>query len=102
MSGLKRFILFIVFFSIVTLGFVFSINNSLEVPLWIMIDLPQQRIGVWIILAFSTGGILGLLLGLGMFRSVRYKLRIRQLEMQLKRSGQAIAESRRNERSEKV
>ncbi len=83
MSKLKRFVTCVIFIVIMLAAFVFSINNPAEVPLWLGIELAPQRLGIWLIMAFAIGGAAGLLVGSGMFRGLRYRLKIRQLEKRL-------------------
>ena len=67
-------------------GVVFSGYNSTEVPLWLGVELPAQRLGVWVSLAFAIGGFSGLILGFGLFKRIKYKVKISQLETRLKQS----------------
>jgi putative membrane protein len=61
--GLIRFILIILLlFAVLGLGLLFTLENDALVPLSILVaDLPEQRLSTWIILAFFSGGITGLL-----------------------------------------
>lgn len=86
MSKLTRFIAGLFFLLIVLAGFIFASNNSVEVPLWIGIDLAPQSLAVWVILAFAWGGVLGLLLGYGLFRRIKAQLKINKLEALLKKT----------------
>ena len=86
MSKITRFITGLFFLLVVLAGFIFTSNNSVMVPLWIGIDLSPQSLAVWVLLAFAWGGVLGLLLGYGLFRRIKSQLRINQLEAQLKKN----------------
>ena len=86
MSKLTCFIAWLSFLLVLLAGFIFASNNSVEVPLWIGIELAPQSLAIWLILAFAWGGLLGLLLGYGLFRRIKAQLRIRQLEAQLKKA----------------
>ncbi len=86
MSKITRFIAGLFFLLVVLAGFIFTSNNSVMVPLWIGIELSPQSLAVWVLLAFAWGGVLGLLLGYGLFRRIKSQLRINQLEAQLKKS----------------
>jgi putative membrane protein len=60
---LIRFILIILLLlAVLGLGLLFTLENDALVPLNILVaDLPEQRLSTWIILAFFSGGITGLL-----------------------------------------
>lgn len=94
MSSLIRFVFCLILLAIVLLGFVFSNYNPTEVPLWIGFELSPQRVGVWLILAFALGGIIGLLLGFGFFRRIKYRVELYQLRAQLKKVEKLMDESR--------
>jgi hypothetical protein len=76
-------------------GFVFTLNNTLAVPLWLGANFAPKPLSIWMLLAFSAGGLLGLvldsLLGFGGVRQrfvhVRetrlLRARVQQLEQEL-------------------
>jgi lipopolysaccharide assembly protein A len=86
MSKITRFIAGLFFLLVVLAGFIFTSNNSVMVPLWIGIELSPQSLAVWVLLAFAWGGVLGLLLGYGLFRRIKAQFKINQLEAQLKKN----------------
>ena len=53
---------------------------------------PAQPVSVWIIGAFVLGGSIGLLLGLGIFRQLKYKANIRRLNRQLAEAKQEVSQ----------
>jgi len=83
MKGFLRFITFLVFIGIVLLAFLFAVNNTSEVSLWIGIELPAISVGVLVIATFILGGLLGLILGIGVFRQLKTLVQLRQLRSQL-------------------
>ena len=85
MSKIARFITGLFFLLVVLAGFIFTSNNSVLVPLWIGIELSPQSLAVWVLLAFAWGGVLGLLLGYGLFRHIKAQFKINQLEARLKK-----------------
>ena len=87
MKGFVRFITFLVFVGIILLAFLFAVNNTTVVTLWIGREMPPLSVGVLIICTFILGGLLGLILGLRIFRQLKYILEIRQLRSQLDRAG---------------
>ncbi len=86
MKRILRFITSLIVLLFVLAGFVFTSNNSVEVPLWIGVELAPQRLAVWVLLAFIWGGALGLILGYGFFRRIKTKIKIHDLEGRLKKS----------------
>jgi len=85
-KGFFRFITFLIFVGLILLAFLFALKNTAPVTLWVGITLPEISVGVLIIAAFVAGGFIGLVLGLGIFRQLRYMIRIRQLQGQLDRT----------------
>ena len=85
MKGFFRFLIFLVFVSIVLLAFLFAVNNTTEIALWVGIDLPPVSVGVLVIGVFILGGLIGLLLGLGMLRQLKTIVEIRQLRSQVRK-----------------
>ena len=57
-------------------------------------QLQPQPVSVWIIGAFVSGGLLGLLLGLGLFRNLKSRVEIRRLTKALKDAEQEVANLR--------
>lgn len=88
---LSGFFLLLVFAASVT----FSYYNSTEVVIgigsWQLRPLP---VSVWIIGAFVTGGFLGLLLGLGLFRNLRSRVEIRRLNKALRETEEEVSNLR--------
>jgi len=82
-KGFFRFITFLVFVGTVLLAFLFAVNNTTEINLWVGTELPVFSIGVIIIAVYILGGLTGLVLGLGILRQLKYRVQIRQLQSQL-------------------
>lgn len=83
MKSIARFLLFLLFILVVLSGFLFTVNNTIEIPLWLGTTLPPKPLGLWVLLAFATGAMMGLLLGLGLWHRVQMKLQVRQLRQRL-------------------
>lgn len=83
MKSIARFLLFLLFVLVVFSGFLFTVNNTVEIPLWFGATLPPKPLGLWVLFAFAAGALLGLLLGFGLWRRVQLKLQVRQLRNQL-------------------
>lgn len=57
-------------------------------------QLPPQAVSIWIMGAFVTGGLLGLLLGLRLFQGLRTGNRVRKLSKQLMAARQELEQLR--------
>lgn len=84
MKRLARFVLLLLLLVVLLAGFVFTLNNTMPVPLWLGADLNPQPLGLWMLLAFGSGGLLGLLLGLGLWRRFRQRLEVRHLRAKVR------------------
>jgi lipopolysaccharide assembly protein A len=84
MKRLARFLLFLLLVLVLLAGFVFTLNNTTPVPLWLGTDINPKPLSVWILLAFATGGLLGLMLGLGLWQRFRQRLEVRQLRARVR------------------
>lgn len=85
MKGFVRFITFLVFVSIVLLAFLFAVNNTTVVVLWLGIEMPAASVGVLVIISFVVGGFLGLLLGVGIFKELKTMVQIKKLRSEVAR-----------------
>jgi uncharacterized integral membrane protein len=77
---LSGFFLLLVFAASVTFTYYNSIPVTIGIGSW---QLQPQPVSVWIIGAFVSGGLLGLLLGLGLFRNLKSRVEIRRLSKAL-------------------
>lgn len=91
MKSIARFLLFILLVVVVLSGFVFTARNTIEVPLWLGLGFAPRPLGLWLVLAFCAGGVLGLLLGMGLWRRVRARLELRQLRARLQQCERELA-----------
>ena len=80
---------FIFLVGIILLAFLFAVNNTTEVSLWLGMQMPPLSVGVLMICAFILGGVLGLVLGLRIFQQLKYILQIRHLRSQLGKTGKS-------------
>jgi len=88
---LSGFFLLLVFGVSVT----FTYYNS--TPVTIILgsrQLQAQPVSAWIIGAFVSGGLLGLLFGLGMFRSLKSRVKIRRLTKALTEAEEEVSNFR--------
>jgi putative membrane protein len=81
MQILKSIFLLLLIVAVIAFGLLFSIENTALVPLNILImELPEQRISTWLIAAFFTGGVCGML------SASLLVLRLQASRMRLRRS----------------
>ena len=72
----------------VTFTFYNSVPVTIGIGSW---QFQPQPVSVWIIGAFVSGGLLGLLLGLGLFRNVKSRVEIRRLTKALIEAEQKVS-----------
>lgn len=88
---LSGFFLLLVF----ALSISFSYYNATPIEIGIgSWQLQAQPVSVWIIGAFVSGGLLGLLLGLGLFRNLKSRVEIRRLTKALKTAEEEVSNLR--------
>ena len=90
MKRLVRFLLFLLLILVLLAGFVFTLNNTTAVPLWLGADLSPKPLSIWMLLAFSSGGLIGLLLGLGLWQRFLHAREARQLRLRVKQLEQEL------------
>ena len=83
MKSFTRFLLYLFLVLVVLSGTVFTLKNLTPVSVWLIHDLRPLPLAVWLIGAFICGGLLGLLLGFGLWHRFRTSMHIRQLETRL-------------------
>ena len=60
---LKRITVVLLLLAILLIGMLFSIQNSATAPLdLLVIQLSEQKVALWVLLAFAIGGIVGMLI----------------------------------------
>ena len=91
MKRLARFLLFLLLILVLLAGFVFTLNNTVAVPLWVGTELSAKPLGVWILVAFTLGGLSGLLLGLGLWQRFRTRMELQQIRLRLHQTENELA-----------
>lgn len=62
--------------AILAIAILFAVQNTATVPLdLLVISLPERSVALWVLLAFSLGGVVGMLTSVG----VVWRLRVRLL-----------------------
>ena len=101
MRTLKRLLagFFVVCVFIATVVFAYYNDTPVAVGMgeW---QLPPQAVSIWIMGAFVTGGVLGLLLGLRLFQGFRTNARVRKLSRQLAAAQQELDQLRAGDSGE--
>lgn len=96
MRRLKRLLAAAMLLLIGMLSMGFALWNSTAVPLSLGIHTFAPRpVSVWLILSLCLGVIIGMLFSMGLFRGMRDRRRIRQLEKQLGQRDALLARHRR-------
>ncbi|HIF86996.1 MAG TPA: DUF1049 domain-containing protein [Gammaproteobacteria bacterium] len=88
---LSGFFLILVFVASITFSFFNSTPIIITFGNWAF---PAQPVSVWIIGAFVSGGLIGLLLGMGFLRTMKSKSEIRRLTRQLADAKQEVSQLR--------
>ena len=83
--------LLLVFAASVTFTYYNSIPVTIGIGSWQLQPLP---VSIWIIGAFVSGGLLGLLLGLGLFRNIKSRFEIRRLTKALMEAEEEVSNLR--------
>ncbi|MDT8397665.1 MAG: lipopolysaccharide assembly protein LapA domain-containing protein [Pseudomonadales bacterium] len=91
MSRFIRFVAVLLLVLIVLGSFLFASFNTTEAPLWLVVELSPRPVGQWVVAAFATGGLLGLILGFGVFNRIKTRIQMRQLKSRLHDVEQELA-----------
>ena len=63
MRYLKRWLAYLLLLVVLAFGVLFSVQNTVAVPLDLLLfQLPEQRLALWVLLAFALGGVVGMLI----------------------------------------
>lgn len=85
MRLLKRVIIILLMLVVLAFGVLFSIQNTMLAPLdLLVIQLSEQRLSLWVLLAFAVGGICGMVISAAAI--VRLKSRLLLLQRQLNKA----------------
>ncbi|MBD2859915.1 LapA family protein [Spongiibacter sp. KMU-158] len=86
MRRLRSLLTLLILIAVLAFGLLFSIANDTPVSLdLLLVQLPEQRLSLWLILTFFVGGLLGMAsasVALFRLRASRFKLqqRLKKLE----------------------
>lgn len=88
LSGL---FLILVFTASITFSYFNTTPVVISIGAWV---LPAQPVSVWIVGAFVSGGALGLLLGIGIFKNLKSRTEIKRLNKQLEDAKEEVSKLR--------
>lgn len=88
---LSGIFLVLVFIASITFSYFNTAPVAISFANW---QFQAQPVSVWIIGAFVFGGLLGLFLGLGLFRNFKSRAELRRMKKQLDRARQEVEELR--------
>lgn len=90
MKSLFTFMTILVVLLVMTSGFLFTLNNTQSIGLWLGTDLSARPLALWIIAAFILGGCLGLFLGAGIWRRLYHRFRFLQLQTKVQQQDREL------------
>lgn len=92
-GSLKRWPGYLVLLLVLAFGVLFAIQNTTAVPLdLLLVQLHEQSVALWVLLAFAIGGIAGLLVS--SVALVRLKSRMVLLQRRLEKQGRELDQLR--------
>lgn len=91
MKSFSRFLLYLFLVLVVLSGTVFTLKNLTPVSVWLIAEFRPMPLAVWMMGAFICGGLLGLLLGYGLWNRFRTSMQMRQLQHRLQSREQELA-----------
>jgi putative membrane protein len=75
MNYFKKIGYFAIFAATLVLGLIFAEQNTVAVPLNLLVfNLPEHSVALWVLLAFSVGGVTGMLTSMGLVLRLRTTL----------------------------
>jgi putative membrane protein len=90
---LKRLIAFLLLALVLIFGMLFAVQNTSTVPLDLLIvQFEEQRVSIWLLLAFVLGGLIGVLVS--SVAIVRLKSQLMLLNRKLEKSEKALVKTR--------
>lgn len=75
MKFIKNLTYLAIILGVLVLGALFAVQNTAVVPLdLLVIYLPERSVALWVLLAFSIGGVVGMLTSIGLVLRLRTAL----------------------------
>lgn len=93
MRFFKRLLAFLLLVLVLAFGVLFTVQNTDKTPLdLLLVQLPEQRVSLWVLLAFALGGLAGLLISSAAL--IRLKSRNLLLQRRLDKHDKALLKLR--------
>lgn len=94
MQILKRLLAIVLLIAVLVLGVLFSIQNTVTAPLDLLIlQLPEQRVALWVLLAFALGGVVGMLVSSAAIIRLKSRTVLLQRKLDKHQKQEAISSS---------
>ncbi len=72
MRQIKRLLVFVLLLCVLLFGVLFSVQNTETVTLDLLfVQLPMQRVALWVLLAFALGGVVGMVISVSAILSLK-------------------------------
>ncbi|OEY67271.1 lipopolysaccharide assembly protein LapA domain-containing protein [Marinobacter sp. X15-166B] len=93
MAGFQKILIILLVLCFILLALVFSLNNQMPVALnFLLFETGPHGVGLWLILAFVAGALVGVLMTL--LATVRVSVSRRHLQKRLTRAEQELEKSK--------
>ena len=95
MKFIRNLLTFVLICAVLILGMMFAGQNTATVPLDLLIVyLPERSVALWVVLAFTLGGVIGMLTSVGLV------LRLRASLLQANRKMRGVEKARQKEEAQ--
>ena len=85
MRLVKRLLVLIFLICVLFFGVLFSIQNTDQVALdLLLVQLPEQRLSLWVLLSFALGGVVGMLISAAAILTLKSQNLVLQRKLQKK------------------
>jgi putative membrane protein len=90
---IKRLVVFLVLVLVLIFGMLFAVQNTATVPVdLLLVQFSEQRISVWLLLAFALGGVIGVVVSSAAI--IRLKSQLLLVQRKLGKQDKVLAKSR--------
>jgi putative membrane protein len=93
MRFFRNLLTFVILCGVLAVGMLFAVQNTVAVPLDLLfVQLSERSVSLWVLLAFASGGVVGMLTSLGLV--VRLRASLMQANRKLRQAEKASARER--------
>jgi putative membrane protein len=83
MRPVKRLLVLIFLVCVLFFGVLFSIQNTDQIALdLLLVQLPEQRLSLWVLLSFALGGVVGMLISAAAILTLKSQNLVLQRKLQ--------------------